>query len=230
MRLPQFATIISVIALAVSSGSLYVSKRSYDLSAAKDERELRDKRPAVDVQVRPTGASSASVVISVINRADTNIAPLDITVEHSFEAGDLYLSSAQQSLDMLQSSLNLKSMGTIAPKGSSTLKATLSGVTDGKWDSLTPGLKLEFTVRIRFGDEQDTVEPISIVRRILAPSADSLQPTPDMFITAVMEAKKARRDQQMYFCAQILLALVTLFSLISYLFRLWQTRSRRTES
>jgi hypothetical protein len=163
----RYAAIISTVAFFVSCGSFYVAKKSYDLSAAKDEREMRDKMPAVDVQIRPAGASSASVVISIINRADINIAPLDIRVEHSFEAGDLYLSSAQQSLEKLQSSLSLRTIGTIAPKGIGTMKATLSGVTDGKWDSLTPGLELQFTLRIRFADDQDTVQPFSIVRRII---------------------------------------------------------------
>jgi hypothetical protein len=143
------------------------SKRSYDLSAGKDQREIRDKMPAVDVQIRPTGASSASMVISIINRADINIAPLEIEVDHSFEAGDLYLSDAQQSVDKLLSSLSLRAMGTIVPKGVGTMKATLSGVTDGKWDSLTPGLELQFTLRIRFADEQDTIQTFSIVRRII---------------------------------------------------------------
>jgi hypothetical protein len=123
--------------------------------------------PAVDVQIRPTGASSASMVISIINRADINIAPLEIEVDHSFEAGDLYLSDAQQSVDKLLSSLSLRAMGTIVPKGVGTMKATLSGVTDGKWDSLTPGLELQFTLRIRFADEQDTIQTFSIVRRII---------------------------------------------------------------
>ena len=163
----QYAAIVSTVAFFVSCGSLYVSKRSYDLSATKDEREIRDKMPTVNVQVRPVGASSASVVISIINRADINIAPLDISIEHSFEAGDLYLSSAQQSIDKLQSSLSLRAMGTIAPKGIGSMKATLSGVTDGKWDSLTPGLELQFTLRIRFADDQDTVQPFSIVRRVI---------------------------------------------------------------
>lgn len=224
MKFPQTATIVSVIALAVSCGSLYVSKRSYDLSVAKDQREIRDKMPAVDIQIRPRGASAASLVISILNRADINIAPLSLTVEHSMEAGELYLSNAQQSLDKLKSSLNLEAMGTIAPKGTGTLKATLAGATDGKWDSLTPGIELEFTVRIRFADQQDTVEQIPIVRRILPPLADRLQPTPEMFITAIKEAEKAHRNQRVYFFAQILLALVALFSLIFYLFRLWQAR------
>jgi hypothetical protein len=163
----HYAAVLSTFAILMSGGGLYVSKLSYDLSALKDDREVRDKMPAVDVQIRPAGASSASVVISIINRADINIAPLEIKVEHSFEAGDLYLSSAQQSVDKLQSSLSLKSMGTIAPKGLGTMKATLSGLTDGKWDSLAPGLELQFTLRIRFADDQDTIQPFSIVRRII---------------------------------------------------------------
>jgi hypothetical protein len=132
----QYAGILSAVAILISCGSLYVSKRSYDLSVARDERELRDKMPAIDVQIRPRGASAASLVISIINRSDINIAPLSLTVEHSFEAGELYLSNAQQSLDSLKSSLNLQAMGTIAPKGTGTLKATLAGATDGKSDSL----------------------------------------------------------------------------------------------
>jgi hypothetical protein len=122
----QYAAIVSTVAFFVSCGSLYVSKRSYDLSAAKDEREIMDKMPAIDVQVRPAGGSSASVTISIINRADINIAPLDITVEHSFEIGDLYLSSAQQSIDLLKSALSLSPIGTIAPKGIGTLKARVA--------------------------------------------------------------------------------------------------------
>jgi hypothetical protein len=227
MKFPQTATIVSVIALAVSCGSLYVLKCSYDLSVAKDQREIRDKMPAVDIQIRPRGASAASLVISILNRADINIAPLSLTVEHSMEAGELHFSNAQQSLDKLKSSLNLEAMGTIAPRGTGTLKATLAGATDGKWDSLTPGIELEFTVRIRFSDQQDTVEQIPIVRQILSPLADRLQPTPEMFATAIKEVEKARRNQRMYFLAQILLALVALFSLIFYLFRLWQTRTRK---
>jgi hypothetical protein len=163
----RYAAIISTVAFLVSCGSFYVSKKSYDLSVAKDEREMRAKMPAIDVQIRPIGASSASVVISIINRADINIAPLDIRVDHSFEAGDLYLASAQQSVDKLRSSLSLQAMGPIAPKGIGTMKATLSGVTDGKWDSLTPGLELQFTLRIRFADDQDTVQPFTVIRRII---------------------------------------------------------------
>jgi hypothetical protein len=74
----QYAAVISTIAFVVSCGSLYISKRSYDLSAAKEERELRDKMPAIDVQIRPDGVAAASATISIINRADINIAPLDI--------------------------------------------------------------------------------------------------------------------------------------------------------
>jgi len=167
MKPPQLTTVLSVLAICLSSASFIVSKLSYNLSVAKEEREIREKMPAVDVQIRPVGASSASVVISIINRADINIAPLDIKVDHSFGAGELYLSSAQQSADKLQSSLSLKSMGTIAPKGEGMIRATLSGVTDGKWDSLTPGLELQFTLRIPFADDQDTIQPFSMVRRIM---------------------------------------------------------------
>jgi hypothetical protein len=113
-------------------------KRSYDLSATKDQREIRDKMPTVDDQIHPDGTSSASLVISIINRADINIAPLDIKVERSFDSGDLYLSSAQQSLNKLQSSISLQAMGTIAPKGIDTTEATMSVATNGNSYRLKP--------------------------------------------------------------------------------------------
>jgi hypothetical protein len=47
MKLPQFSTVLSVLAICLSAASLFVSKLSYDLSAAKDEREIQDKLPAV---------------------------------------------------------------------------------------------------------------------------------------------------------------------------------------
>jgi hypothetical protein len=150
---------------------LYLAKLSYNLNAAKDEREIRDTMPAIDVQVRPDGVSTASVTISIINRAAINIAPLDITAEHSFEFGDLYLSSAQQNLDLLKSSLSLSPMGTIAPKDIGNLKVRASGVKDGKDDRFTPGLELQFNVRIRFADEQDSIRTFPIIRRILSPLA-----------------------------------------------------------
>jgi hypothetical protein len=127
--------------------------------------------PAIDVQVSPDGASTASVTISIINRAAINITPLDITVEHSFDFGDVYLSSAQQKIDLLKSSLSLSSMGTIAPKGIGKLKARASGATDGKDDRFTPGLELLFDVRVRFADDQDTINTFIVTRRILPPLA-----------------------------------------------------------
>jgi hypothetical protein len=170
-KFPQAATILSIIAIGLSAASLVISKLSYDLSAARDQRELMDKMPALDVQVRPDGATSAAMTISIANRGDTNIMPLDITAEHSFEAGELYLSSAQQSAQRLKTSLNLASMGTIAPKGIANLKARLFGATDGKDDRFVPGLELRFDVRIRFADEQDNIKHFSVVRRILPPLA-----------------------------------------------------------
>ena len=130
MMEPQFTTaryaaVISTFAFFISVGSLYVAKISYDLSAAKEQREIKEKMPAVDVQINPAGVASASVTISIINRADINIAPQDITILPSFEAGEFYFSSARQSFDKLKSSLSLIPMGTIAPKGVGTTKAIL---------------------------------------------------------------------------------------------------------
>jgi hypothetical protein len=141
-----------------------------------------DKLPALDVQVRPDGATSAALTISIANRGDIRIVPLDITAEHSFEAGELYLSSAQQNIDRLKTSLSLAAMGTIAPKSIGTLKARLSGATDGKDGRFVPGLELRFAIRIRFADEQDTVEIFPVVRRILPPVA--AEPCPPSFTLA----------------------------------------------
>jgi len=80
---------------------------------------------------------TAALTIAILNRGDINVTPLDITVAHSFEIGDLYLSSAQRTIDRLKTSLNLSPMGTIAPKGVGTLRARVSGMTDGKDNSCT---------------------------------------------------------------------------------------------
>ena len=65
MKLPQTATILSVIAIAISCGSFYVSKLSYDLSAAKDQREIEEKMPAVDFAVREEPRSSVVAPASI---------------------------------------------------------------------------------------------------------------------------------------------------------------------
>lgn len=175
----HYAAVISTVAFVISCGSLYVSKRTYDLGAAKDERERREKLPAIDIQIRPDGPTTASATLSIINRDSTLIFPLDITVKHSLEIGELYLSSPQQSLDLMKTSLSLSSLGTLAPKGASALKLRISGATDGKDNRFTPGVELNFLVRIRFADEQDTIKTFSIVRRILAPLA--VEPCPPAF-------------------------------------------------
>jgi hypothetical protein len=186
--LAGYAAVLSTVAITLSIGSLIYTKRSYDLSVAKDQREIQDKVLAVDI--RPRGASAASFAISIINRADLNITPLSLRVEHSVEVGELYLSSTQQSLDKLSSALDLKPMGTIAPKGNAKLEGILAGATDGKWDSLTPGLALQFTVHLRYADHQDTIEKIDIVKRILPPLTDRLHPTPDMFLTVIQDGSR----------------------------------------
>jgi hypothetical protein len=167
LTIPEYGAIISTVAIVLTCGSLYFSARQYDLSAAKEHRELTDKMPAIDVQLNPAGDTSASVSIAITNRADINITPLDITVEHSFEVGELYLSSAKQSLDLLKTSLSLAPLGSIAPKGTGKLKALVAGATDGNDDRFTPGIELMFDVRIRFADEQDTIKTFRVVRRFL---------------------------------------------------------------
>ena len=172
----HYGAFVSTVAFFVACGGLYISNRSYEFGAAKERRELAEKVPAVDIQLRPSGMSSAAITILVFNRGDINITPLDITVAHSFEIGDLYLSSAQQSIDQLKSALNLSPIGTIAPRAVGTLKARVSGVTDGKEESFTPGIEFRFAVRIRFADEQDTIKTFTVVRRIL--SALAAEPCP----------------------------------------------------
>ena len=80
MTTARYAAIISTVGFFVSLGSMYVAKLSYDVNARKEIREISEKRPAVDLQVTPDGASSASMTISIINRGDVNIVPQDITV------------------------------------------------------------------------------------------------------------------------------------------------------
>ena len=41
--------------------------------------------------------------------------------------------------------------------------------------------------------------------------------------------QKAQRNQRIYFYAQIILALAASLSLVFYLFRLWRTRTGKTE-
>jgi len=228
--LNHYAAVLSTLAIILSGGSFIYTKQAYDLNVAKDQRELKDKQPAIDVQMRPAGISSLFVTISITNRADVDISPLDIVSENSVEAGTLYFSNDRQSIDKLSSSLSLTSMGQIAPKGRSTTKAKLSGVTDGTLEQFHPGLELEFTVHVRFADQKDTVAEIPIVRRILPPSMDRLQPTPEMVLAGIREAERSRENQRVLFFAEIVLGLAGLVCLIFVLFRIWQTRFRKTQS
>jgi archaellum component FlaF (FlaF/FlaG flagellin family) len=166
MTTARYAAIISTIGFFISLGSMYVAKLSYDVNARKEIREISEKRQAVDIQVTPDGASSASMTISIINRGDVNVVPQDITVLPSLEAGEFYLSSNRQSVDQLKSWLSLGSMGTIAPKASGSLKARVSGVTDGKDDAFQLGVELQFIVRVRLGDNNETMETQDITRRV----------------------------------------------------------------
>ncbi len=147
--------------------AVYFAQQTYNLNAAKEERELREKMPAVDLQIRPNQLpSSADVVISIINRSDINIAPQDITVLRSFEFGEFYFSSSKQSGDDPKPWLSLLPMGTIAPKATGIMRAKVSGVTDGKDDSFKTGVELQFAVRIRFGDDRDTLRTQDLTRHV----------------------------------------------------------------
>lgn len=163
----HYAATVSSIALLFSAGSLYVSKLSYDLSADREAREIQDKAPAIDLQVTPNNfASSADLTVSIFNRGDVNLAPQDLTVLHSFECGEFYISNRHQSVGKLKSSVSLLPMGTIAPRATGLMKVIVSGVTDGKDDCFRTGFDLEFVVRVRFGDRQDTFQTFPITRHV----------------------------------------------------------------
>ncbi|UQD95223.1 hypothetical protein [Bradyrhizobium japonicum] len=231
VTLAGYAAVVSTVAIFISAGSLIYTKRSYDLSVTKELREIQEKQPAIDLQISPRGASAATFGLSIINRSEINIVPLSMRVEHSFEAGDLYLSSHQQSLDKLSSTLDLQSLGPIAPKGSAKLKGILAGATDGKSDSLTPGLELHFTFRLRYGDHTDSIETIDIVRNILPAVSDRFHPTSEMFLSAIEGAqRKARQKELLYFLGQIGVAVVVISAaLVFVLRRLRQAGSSKIE-
>jgi hypothetical protein len=113
VTLAGYAAVVSTVAIIIAGGSLLYTKRSYDFNVAKEQRELKDKEPAFDVQVRPAGISNLSVTISITNRGDIDIWPLNIVVENSPDAGTLYFSNDRQSINKLSSSLSLSSMGPI---------------------------------------------------------------------------------------------------------------------
>jgi hypothetical protein len=94
------------------------------------------------------------------------VAPQDITVLPSLEAGEFYFASARQRVDALKSSLSLVPMGIVPSKGTGTLKATLSGVTDGKDDAFKSSVELQFVVRFRIGDAGDTLKTTELVRHV----------------------------------------------------------------
>ncbi|MET4515226.1 hypothetical protein ABIB81_004552 [Bradyrhizobium sp. I1.7.5] len=224
--LDHYAGLLSAIAIVVSGGSLYVAKLSYDFSVAKELREVQEKQPVFDLQITPRGASAAAFALSILNRSESNIRPLSMRVENSIEAGELYLSSRQQCLDKLSSTLDLQPMGTIAPKGTAKLDGILAGATDGKWDSLTPGLELDFTFRFRHGDRNDTIETMDVVRSILPPVTDRLRPTPEMFLSVIQQAQQnARQKERLYFIGQIIAA-VAAFS-VALVFILRRLRHKR---
>ncbi len=224
--LDHYAGILSAIAIVVSGGSLYVAKLSYDFTVAKELREVREKQPLFDLQITPRGASAAALTLSILNRSETNIFPRSMRVEASIEAGELYLSTRQQSIDKLSSTLDLQSMGSIAPKGTAKLNGVLAGATDGKSDSLSPGLELHFTFTLRYGDQKDTIQQIDVVRNILPPVADHPRPTLEMFLSVVQQAQhNSRRKERLYFMGQTIAVVAALsVALIFFLRRLRHKR------
>ena len=225
--LNHYAGMLSAIAIVVSGGSLDVAKLSYDFSVAQELREIQEKQPVFDLQITPRGASAAAFALSILNRSETNILPLSMRVEHSSEAGEFYLAAHQQSLDRLSSTLDLQSMGSIPPKSTAKLNGVLAGATDGKWDSLMPGLELHFAFTVRYGDQKDTLQTIAVVRTILPAVTDRPRPTPEMFLAVVEEAKrKAEQKERLYVLGQIAVAAAAISLALFFVFR--RLRRRRS--
>lgn len=225
--LDHYAGLLSAIAIVVSGSSLYVAKLSYDFGVAKELREVQEKQPIFDLQIIPRGASAAAFTLAILNRSETAILPRSMRVEPSVEAGELYLSTRQQSIDKLSSTLDLQSMGSIAPKSTAKLNGVLAGATDGKSDSLTPGLELHFTFTLRYGDQNDTIQKIDVVRNILPAVTDRPRPTPEMFLAVVEEAnRKAQQKARLYFFGQIAVAVAAISLALFFVLRL--LRERRT--
>jgi hypothetical protein len=155
-----------VTVLVSNPNDFVLSILSYNINARKELREIDEKQPVADIQVIPKGISSGLATISVNNPSDFNVVPQDITVLPSLEAGEFYFSSNRQRIDDLKSSLNLRPMGIIAPKGAGKLEATLAGVMDGKDDAFKSGVELQFVIRLRLGDARDTIKTIDITRNI----------------------------------------------------------------
>ncbi|WP_439397226.1 hypothetical protein ACRQ5Q_09035 [Bradyrhizobium sp. PMVTL-01] len=192
---------------------------------------MQEKQPVFDLQIIPRGASAAAFALSILNRSETNIVPLSMRVEHSFEAGELYLSARQQSLDKLSSTLDLQSMGSIAPKGTAKLDGVLAGATDGKSDSLTPGLELHFAFTLRYGDQKDTIQKIDVVRNILPPVTDRPRPTPEMFLAVVEEAKRqGQHKERLYFFGQIAVVVAVAAVSLVLFFVLRRLRDKRDDT
>jgi len=225
----HYAGLLSAIAIVVSGGTLYVAKLSYDFSVAKELREVQEKQPVFDLQITPRGASAAAFALSILNRSETNILPRSMRVEPSIEAGELYLSNPQQGLDKLSSTLDLQSMGSIAPKSTAKLNGVLAGATDGKSNSLTPGLELHFTFVLRYGDQKDTIQKIDVVRNILPAVTDRPRPTLEMFLAVVDEAKRnVQQKERLYFFGQIAVAFAAMS--LALLLVLRRLRDRRGAS
>jgi hypothetical protein len=168
----QTSEIISCVALVVSvlawATTGYYSKRGYDLNVARDQREQRARRPAIDIRMSPAqNPLDVSLDVSITNRSDINIAPQAISVlAHpipGFDAGAGPLSIGKEGASEISTPTAwLLDMGTIKPGDTGSIKLAVRA----QMPPFPTGMELQFNVDIRLADEQDSVEQYAVIRRI----------------------------------------------------------------
>jgi hypothetical protein len=169
-KIASAALAVSIVAVAISSGSMFYTKQSYDLNAARDKREQAAKLPAIDVHIVPRAAPEEILVeLQITNRADINIAPQAVTISAvngvAFTIpGPIIIGQTGigQPPPRTLSAFSLLEMGSLAPGKSATLKLTAAA----KEPPFPIGMEVQFAISIRFADEQDTVQEFRYVRRI----------------------------------------------------------------
>ena len=159
---------IALAALIVSLLSAGATWRGYELNLARDQRELRSKRPAIDIRMIPSkNPVDITLNVSITNRSDINITPQAIKVSSQptigFDSGIGALAIGKAAIGEITSPVAfLLEMGTIKPGQSREIALTARA----KSPPFPTGMELQFTVAIRLADEQDSVEEYSLIRRV----------------------------------------------------------------
>jgi hypothetical protein len=164
-KIASAALVISILAWGTTG---YYSKRAYDLNAARDQREQRSKRPAIDIQMRPSqNPVDVLLDVSITNRSDINISPQVITISApptaGFDSGIGSLTIGKTGVGEITSPVAwLLEMGPIKPGASGSINLTVRA----KSPPFPTGTELQFAVWVRLADEQDSVEQYRVIRRI----------------------------------------------------------------